>query len=78
MVFAAEKAKLAFIINVVIDSEKKVINAFAGHYNEAHIRGTEFAAELAGVKAKHADIVITTNGGYPLDQNIYQAVTRFI
>lgn len=78
MVFAAEKAKLAFIINVVIDSEKKIINAFAGHYNEAHIKGTEFAAELAGVKAKHADIVITTNGGYPLDQNIYQAVTRFI
>jgi Uncharacterized conserved protein len=74
MVFAAEKGKLAFIINVVIDSEKKVINAFAGHYNEAHIKGTKFAAELAGVKAKPADIVITTNGGYPLDQNIYQAV----
>ena len=29
---------------------------------------------LCGVKAAMADIVITTNGGYPLDQNIYQAV----
>jgi len=74
MIFAAEKAKLAFIINVVIDSEKKIINAFAGQYNTAHIKGTQFVAKIAGVKAKPADIVITTNGGYPLDQNIYQAV----
>ena len=26
------------------------------------------------VKSATADIVISTNGGYPLDQNIYQAV----
>lgn len=74
MIYAAEKAKLAFIINVVIDSEKKIINAFAGHFNNAHIKGTEFVSELAGVRAVPSDIVITTNGGYPLDQNIYQAV----
>lgn len=30
--------------------------------------------ELAGVKAIPADIAITTNGGYPLDQNLYQSV----
>ena len=30
--------------------------------------------KLAGVKPVPADIVITTNGGYPLDQNIYQSV----
>ena len=30
--------------------------------------------KLAGVKPIPADIVITTNGGYPLDQNIYQSV----
>ena len=29
---------------------------------------------LCGVKADPADIAITTNGGYPLDQNVYQAV----
>lgn len=31
-------------------------------------------SSLCQVKARPADIVITTNGGYPLDQNIYQAV----
>ena len=74
MVYAAGAAKLAFIVNVVIDSDKKVINAFAGHHDEAHLAGTAFVRDLAGVKAKPADIVITTNGGYPLDQNLYQAV----
>lgn len=74
MVFAAGQAKLAFILNVVIDSDKKVINAFAGHYDKAHMAGCDFVKELSGVKAMPADIVITTNGGYPLDQNLYQAV----
>lgn len=74
MLYAAKAAKLAFILNVVIDAEKKVIKAFAGHLEEAHQRGCEFVKSIAGVKARPAEIVITTNGGYPLDQNIYQAV----
>jgi nickel-dependent lactate racemase len=72
MIYAAQKAGLAFILNVVIDAEKKVIKAFAGHVNDAHITGCEFVRKLAGVKAVPADIVITSNGGYPLDQNLYQ------
>lgn len=74
MLYAAEAAGLSFILNVVIDAEKKVINAFAGHREKAHLKGTEFVDSLAGVDAQPADIVVTTNGGYPLDQNIYQAV----
>lgn len=74
MVHAAGAAKLAFIVNVVIDSDKKIINAVAGHHDKAHLAGCEFVRNLAGVKALPADIAITTNGGYPLDQNLYQAV----
>lgn len=74
MLFAAKQAKLAFILNVVIDSDKKVINAFAGDSELAHTEGCKFVMELASVKAVNADIVISTNGGYPLDQNIYQSV----
>jgi len=74
MIYAARAAKLAFILNVVIDAEKKVIKAFAGHYEEAHKRGCRFVESLAGVRAKPSEIVVTTNGGYPLDQNIYQSV----
>lgn len=74
MLFAAKAAGLAFIFNVVIDADKKIINAFAGNPEAAHAAGCEFVAKLAKVKAVEGDIVITSNGGYPLDQNIYQAV----
>jgi len=74
MLYAAKKANLNFILNVVINGDKKIINAFAGHWEEAHLKGCKFVSKLAGVKSKLADIVITTNGGYPLDQNIYQSV----
>lgn len=74
MLWAAKKAKLAFIINVVINSEKKVIYSVAGDQEQAHIKGCEFLSSLCKVKSNSSDIVISTNGGYPLDQNIYQAV----
>jgi len=74
MLFAAKKANLAFIFNVVIDSKKKIINAFAGDPVKAHEKGCEFLQSIAEIKAVKSDIVITSNGGYPLDQNIYQAV----
>lgn len=74
MLYAAENANLAFILNVVIDSEKKVIKAFAGHREKAHEKGCEFVTELSKVDKIPADIAISTNGGYPLDQNIYQSV----
>lgn len=74
MLYAAEKAKLAFIINVVIDGDKKIINAFAGDSKIAHEEGCKFVMDLSKVDKVQADIAISTNGGYPLDQNIYQSV----
>lgn len=72
MVAAAKMAKLAFICNVIIDEDKKTVAAFAGNFETAHFQGTEFLAKYCAVKPAPADIVITTNGGYPLDQNAYQ------
>ena len=74
MVWAARHAKLAFIVNVVINDKKEAIYAVAGDMEEAHEAGCRFLSSLCKVDAAPADIVITTNGGYPLDQNIYQAV----
>lgn len=74
MIFAAKAAELAFILNVAIDSEKRIINAFAGDRVLAHEEGCKFVTSLAKVDKVEADIVVSTNGGYPLDQNIYQAV----
>ena len=74
MLFGAEKAGLAFILNVALDTNQKIIRAFAGHPDTAHRKGCDWVSQRASVKRQTADIVITSNGGYPLDQNIYQAV----
>lgn len=74
MVYAGKTAKLAYIVNVVIDENKEAIYAVAGDMEKAHEKGCEFLSDLCKAKAIPGDIVISTNGGYPLDQNIYQSV----
>lgn len=74
MVWAARQAKLRYIVNTVLDPHKRVVAAFAGDPVEAHACGCRFLADQCLVKSEPADIVICTNGGHPLDQNIYQAV----
>ena len=74
MLWAAKKVKLQYIVNVVLNGEKKVIYAVAGELEKAHKKGTDFLFGLCGAETESADIVISTNGGYPLDQNVYQAV----
>lgn len=74
MLFAAKAAHLSFILNVVINGKKEIIKAFAGDLEEAHAHGCALVKEIAQVKPIYSDIVLTTNGGYPLDQNIYQTV----
>jgi len=74
MLYAARAARLDFICNVIINSEKEIIYAVAGDMDLAHREGTKFLSSKCKVDSVPSDIVITTNGGYPLDQNIYQAV----
>ena len=74
MLWAAKAAKLRFIVNVVLNADKKVIYAVAGDLEAAHKKGTDFLSAQCGAKAIYSDVAISTNGGYPLDQNVYQAV----
>ena len=74
MLAAAEMAKLRFIVNVIIDEEKKTVAAFAGDPIKAHRQGCDFLLDYCRVAPVPADIVISSNGGAPLDQNLYQCV----
>ncbi len=74
MVFAARAANLKFILNVSLDENKQITGAWAGDFLKAHEAGCSHVLHHAKVPAVKGDIVITSNGGYPLDQNIYQAV----
>lgn len=74
MLWAAKQAKLTFIVNVVLNSKKEPIFAVAGDLEKAHKKGTDFISSLCAVRALPSDVAISTNGGYPLDQNVYQAI----
>ena len=74
MIAAAHMANLSFILNVVLDSEHRIAAAFSGEFETAHRAGCDWLKERAGVDPVFADIVVTTNGGHPLDRDIYQAV----
>lgn len=74
MLWAAKRAGLAYIVNVVINENKQAIYAVAGDVEQAHLAGCRFLSQRCRVAPKPADVVVTTNGGYPLDQNIYQSV----
>ena len=72
---AARMGRLAYIVNVVIDAEKRVVAAFAGDALKAHHTGCAFLRRYCVVRPERpGDIVVTSNGGAPLDQNVYQAV----
>ena len=73
MIYAARKVGVDFILNVALDEDKKVIAAFAGDVEAAHEAGCQFVTDLSKVASVTGDIVITSVGGYPLDQNLYQS-----
>jgi nickel-dependent lactate racemase len=64
-----------FIINVALNKEKKVTAVFAGSLDAAHRAGVSYVKKSAmRAVPKPFDVVVTTNSGYPLDQNLYQTV----
>lgn len=74
IVEAAGRGGLDFSINVTLDPQKRISGVFAGGFEEAHRAGSKFLDGHVKVETPEADIVITTNGGYPLDRDLYQAV----
>ncbi|HIY52022.1 MAG TPA: nickel-dependent lactate racemase [Candidatus Olsenella avicola] len=73
MVEAARRVNVAFILNVALNGSKEIIGAWAGDVERAHEEGVRFVSGLTQRPVETADIVITGNGGYPLDQNLYQS-----
>ena len=74
MLYAAKQAGLRFILNVLIDSDKRIVGAVAGDPEQAHAAGCAMCERRVRVEPVVADIAVTSNGGYPLDQNVYQSV----
>jgi nickel-dependent lactate racemase len=66
---------LDFCLNVTLNRDRRITRFFCGHPIEAHERGCAFSKKTAMVACERPfPVVVTTNSGYPLDQNLYQAV----
>jgi lactate racemase len=66
---------LDFCVNVTLNRQRQLTGFFCGDVITAHQQGCEFSRSTVMVPCSEAfPIVITTNSGYPLDQNLYQAV----
>ena len=63
-----------FILNVVLDEQKRIVRAVAGHYLEAHREGVRVYDERCDLRIDlAADVIIASPGGRPKDINLYQA-----
>ena len=64
-----------FSIDVTINRDKRVTSVYAGELFAVHEAACAVSRRLAmqAVRAPF-DVVLTTNSGYPLDLNLYQAV----
>ena len=61
--------------DVILNREQRVIEAFAGELGPMHAAACEAARRFAMQAVPEPfDVVVTSNSGYPLDQNLYQAV----
>jgi nickel-dependent lactate racemase len=64
-----------FCVNVTLDRERRITRFFCGDVDAAFRAGAAFSKATAMVAcAERFPIVLTSNSGYPLDQNLYQAV----
>src|SRR6266513_904400 len=71
----ALRAGPSFLLNVALNERREISGVFAGDLLAAHKVGCEFVRRPAMQKFDAPfDIVVTTNSGYPLDQNLYQGV----
>lgn len=71
----AEATGVDFAFDVVLNREQRVVAAFGGEILAMHAAARDFVRETAMRPVDGLfDVVVTTNAGFPLDQNLYQAV----
>jgi lactate racemase len=69
------RAGCDFIVNVVIDTERRPLKWVAGDMEAAFLEGVEFVrGVVVDTVSEPVDVVVTSCAGYPLDTTFYQAV----
>jgi len=74
MAEAVKMARADFVLNVVVNSKREVVKAFAGDLEQVFSEGVKVVDEMYRVQVdRRADIVVVSPGGNPADVNLYQA-----
>lgn len=75
----ARRAGCDFIVNTVIDAQRRVLCVVAGDMEQAHRQGVCFVESLVrDTVPEPVDIVVTSSAGYPLDTTYYQSVKGMV
>lgn len=75
MAEVADRVAPEFVVNVTLNSRREITGIFAGNWREVHRDGCAFVRQSAMRPVDEPyDVVVTSNAGFPLDANLYQAV----
>jgi nickel-dependent lactate racemase len=75
----ARKAGCDFIVNAVLNQDKKIAKVFGGHLNYAFLEGVAHARKRqTDTIEKQVDIVITSGGGSPYDRTWLQTIRGIV
>lgn len=73
MLEAAAMVKNLFVVTLVTDTEFRLASIFSGHWEKSWYRACDEVRKIYTVPIKEkADIVITSCGGFPKDESLYQ------
>ncbi len=75
----ARRAGCDFIVNTVLDAQRRILAIVAGHPEQAFAEGVAFVRNLVrDTIPAPVDIVVTSSAGYPLDSTFYQSVKGMV
>ncbi len=75
----ARHAGCDFIVNAVIDAQRRPLKFVAGDMEQAFLEGVDFVRDVVrDTVAEPVDVVVTSSAGYPLDTTFYQAVKGLV
>ncbi len=75
----ARRAGCDFIVNAVIDAQRRPLAFVAGDMEQAFAEGVSFVRQIVtDTVPSPVDVVVTCSAGYPLDTTFYQAVKGLV
>jgi nickel-dependent lactate racemase len=75
----ARKTGCDFIVNAVIDDQRRALKFVAGDMEAAFHQGVDFVRQVVrDTVSEPADVVVTCSAGYPLDTTFYQAIKGMV